>query len=63
MFIFEYTQSSDFVSQICGIGIGVRMSHSDQNQKATADLADDFFVDADLRTADALYDGAHEQQS
>jgi hypothetical protein len=36
------------------------MSHAQQNQQTASNFAHDFSIDGDLRSADALHDGAHD---
>jgi hypothetical protein len=57
--IFEDAEAGDFFCQIVCIGVGVFLSHAEQNQQSHADLTADPSVDRDLRPAHALDDGTH----
>src|SRR5208282_690847 len=62
--VFEDTQTSNFLGQIRCVSLGVFVTHAQEYQQSQANLAADPLVagpivDADLGTADALYDGTH----
>lgn len=59
--IFENTEAGNLFGQVVGIGFGVGLRDTEQDEQTKNDFAGDFAGNGDAGAGDTLDDGAHKR--